>query len=90
MILAIIGAVTGTFMNTSQQTSVSWAEEKMVSGSGKAGLILQLIGTWILLQTNFVPISLIVQMELVKFWQAIFMTYEADMYDVRQGLSESE
>ena len=40
----------------------------MVSGSGKAGLILQLIGTWILLQTNFVPISLIVQMELVKFW----------------------
>lgn len=38
--------------------------------------------------TNFVPISLVVQMELTKFWQAMFMQWEADMYDVRKGLSD--
>ena len=29
-------------------------------------------------------------MELVKFWQAMFMTYEVEMFDVREGLKESE
>lgn len=52
-------------------------------------LIVQLIGTWVLLLNNFVPISLSVQTELVKFWQAMFMTYEVDMYDVRKGLKDS-
>ena len=51
--------------------------------------MLRLIGTWILILNNFVPISLVVQIELVKFWQAGFMTREADMYDVREDLAES-
>ena len=38
-------------------------------------------GTWILIFTNFVPISLIVTLEIVKFWQGIFMGYDIDMYD---------
>lgn len=89
MILAIIAATIGTHLNTKSTTSVSWVEDTPPR-TNKWGLTFQLIGTWILLQTNFVPISLIVQMELVKFWQAMFMTYEADMYDVRQGLEEDE
>jgi len=33
------------------------------------GLIfVSLTGTWILIFTNFVPISLLVTLELVKFW----------------------
>jgi phospholipid-transporting ATPase len=35
--------------------------------------VLKLIGTWILIFTNLVPISLLVTLELVKFWQAGFM-----------------
>ena len=31
--------------------------------------------------TNFVPISLIVTLEIVKFWQGTFMSWDADMYD---------
>jgi phospholipid-transporting ATPase len=31
-------------------------------------------GSWILLFTNFVPISLIVTLEMVKFIQGIFIT----------------
>ena len=80
----------GTFLAATRETSLSWVEERRVSGGNKAGLVFQLIGTWILLQTNFVPISLIVQMELVKFWQAMFMTYEVEMFDVRKDLKESE
>ena len=37
--------------------------------------------TWILIFTNFVPISLMVTLEIVKFWQAMAMSYEVMMYD---------
>ena len=52
-------------------------------------LFFRLIGTWILILNNFVPISLVVQIELVKFWQAGFMEREVDMFDVRENLSDS-
>lgn len=47
-------------------------------------LFIQLFGSWILMLTNFVPISLIVTLELVKFWQGMFMSYEFLMYDPEQ------
>ena len=34
------------------------------------------------LYRNFVPISLLVTLELVKFLQAMFISYDADMYDI--------
>lgn len=37
------------------------------------------MGTWVLLLTNFVPISLIVTFEMVKYLQAAFMECDADM-----------
>ena len=58
--LALIAALCGTFLAATRQTSLSWTEEKHISDGNKVGLVFQLIGTWILLQTNFVPISLIV------------------------------
>jgi len=45
-------------------------------------MIIKNTGTWILLFTNFVPISLLVTLELVKFLQAMFISYDADMYDI--------
>ena len=30
---------------------------------------------------NFVPISLIVTLEIVKFWQGSFMSMDINMYD---------
>jgi phospholipid-transporting ATPase len=44
------------------------------------------MGTWILVFTNFVPISLMVSLELVKFWQAMFMSFEWLMYDDEQDM----
>jgi phospholipid-transporting ATPase len=90
MILAIIGSLISTTLSVNYDTSLSWVtEEGKTDSSEMKTLVFQLIGTWILLLNNFVPISLIVQMELVKFWQAMFMTYEVDMYDVRADLKTS-
>lgn len=44
-------------------------------------IFIRLTGTWVLIFTNFVPISLLVTLELVKFWQAGFMQKEILMYD---------
>lgn len=44
-------------------------------------LFIKTTGTWILIFTNFVPISMLVTLELVKFWQGCFMNYDVLMYD---------
>ena len=44
------------------------------------------MGTFILILTNFVPLSLIFTLELVKFWQASFMEREVLMYDEEQDM----
>ena len=36
--------------------------------------------TWIIICTNFVPISLLVTMETIKFLQGMFMEFDIDMY----------
>jgi len=38
-------------------------------------------GKWFLIMMNFVPISLMVILELIKFWQAIFFAWDVTMYD---------
>lgn len=43
-------------------------------------------GTWMLLFANLVPISLIVSMELVKFFQAQFIQWDISVYDVERDL----
>ena len=40
------------------------------------GLIFQSVDTWVLLFANFIPISLIVSLELVKFFQAYFIHWD--------------
>jgi len=39
------------------------------------------MGTWILIFTNLVPISLLVSKEMVALFQGNFMSYDVDMYD---------
>lgn len=42
-------------------------------------------GTWILILNNFVPISLITTMEIIRFWQAIFVSVDYEMVCENQG-----
>jgi phospholipid-transporting ATPase len=44
-------------------------------------------GTWILIFTNLVPISLMVTADMVKLFQAIFMANDAVMYDEEQDMA---
>jgi phospholipid-transporting ATPase len=37
--------------------------------------------TWVLIFTNFVPISLLVTLEIVHFFHALFMSYDVMMFD---------
>ena len=43
--------------------------------------IATMTGSWILIFCNFVPISLLVTLEMVKFFQGTFMDMDVDMYD---------
>ena len=45
---------------------------------------MKLTGSWVLITTNFVPISLLVTLEMVKFFQGIFMQMDVVMYDEDQ------
>ena len=44
-------------------------------------IFAKMTGTWIVINSNFVPISLLVTMEGIKFFQAMFMEWDIDMFD---------
>jgi len=44
-------------------------------------IFVKMAGTWVVINTNFVPISLLVTMETIKFFQAMFMEWDIDMFD---------
>jgi len=46
-----------------------------------AFIITTMAGSWILIFCNFVPISLLVTLEMVKFFQGGFMDMDVDMFD---------
>ena len=39
------------------------------------------IGTWLLMLQNFVPISLLVSLEMIKYIQAMFIEWDTNMID---------
>ena len=49
-------------------------------------VLFKIGGTWVIICTNFVPISLLVTMESIKFFQGMFMEWDIDMYD-KESLS---
>ncbi len=45
------------------------------------------MGTWVLMFTYFIPISLVVTIELVRVAQANFINWDVDMYDSEKDLA---
>jgi phospholipid-transporting ATPase len=85
IVLCLFAAIYSTIW-----TEMSWDKTdsylKMSAGSDIFELnwylrIIQRLGTWILIFTNFVPISLMVTLEVVKFLQASFITWDYRIYD---------
>ena len=56
-------------------------EEEDPYSHGYLELFIKMGGTWIIICTNFVPISLLVTMESIKLFQGMFMEWDIDMYD---------
>mmetsp|Transcript_6081 Transcript_6081/g.10321 ORF Transcript_6081/g.10321 Transcript_6081/m.10321 type:complete len:363 (+) Transcript_6081:642-1730(+) len=87
VVMALIGAYLGTDWLVSNRESVNYLGDLL--GDNKESFSTMLInqcGTWILIFTNFVPISLMVTLELVKFWQGMFMSSDYLMYDEEQDM----
>lgn len=47
---------------------------------------LSRLGTWILIFTNLVPISLLVTMEMIKFIQGMFISWDINLYDLEKDI----
>jgi len=45
------------------------------------------LGTWCVLLNNLVPISLLMTLELVKYFQGFFISWDIDIYDKRQKVT---
>lgn len=81
IILALIAAICGgVFLSNYKQTA-----EYIFENDNKLGF-MSLFGTWILIFTNFVPISMLVTLEVVKLGQATLMQNEIMMYDEEQDM----
>ena len=51
--------------------------------------LFTMIGTWFIVLSNTVPISLLVTMELVKFCQAVFIYWDTNIYDEAKDMNTS-
>lgn len=76
---AFLGAINGSIYSVNKKNMLVFLEGAITEGEDAnihsyLFFLIQLSGTWILIFVNFVPISLMLTFELVKFWQAIFMT----------------
>ena len=91
-LIQVIASSIGSIIGTSWQIeNIDKASYLSIDGSDKWNskwglLFIKNVGTWILIFTNFVPISLLVTLEIVKFWQGSFMSLDLDMYDKDQDL----
>ena len=83
IIASAIGSIIGTSWMTSNIDSATYLGFDPNDAWNTSGglLFIKTTGTWILIFTNFVPISLIVTLEIVKFWQGSFMGFDVNMYD---------
>lgn len=50
------------------------------------GQFLTILFTWVLILANLVPISLLVTLELVKFMQKYFISWDAEIYSVEKDM----
>ena len=86
IVASMIGSAIGTswmVANVDDATYLSFNKDDKWN-TNPILLFIQKTGTWILIFTNFVPISLIVTLEIVKYWQGSFMGFDINMYDTDQ------
>ena len=90
IILSCIAGAIGASWTSSNLNNTYLKFKPKSEWETNTGLIfLQITGTLILIFTNFVPISLLISLEFVKFWQASFMNLDILMYDTNNNIQMS-
>jgi phospholipid-transporting ATPase len=83
----LVGAIYSAFWDTlnRQETDayLHWDLNKSIWDEHWILTFIRQFGAWILIFTNFVPISLLVTLELVKFFQAWFIQEDATIFDIK-------
>lgn len=95
MLLVVIGGTSSYLFDQELRDTATYLgldiEDQLVAGGMLERFpwlaIFIKMGTWILLLTNFVPISLIVTAEIVKYLQAFFIECDADMVCTDTGVN---
>lgn len=89
VVLASIGAITGASWVTKNQDVATYLGTTDIPEEEKHGFgwnLITMIGTWVLIFTNFVPISMMVSLDWVKLIQGGFMQDDATMFDKEQDM----
>lgn len=60
---------------------LGWSRSKNIIENSRILSFIINLGTWLLIFTAFIPISLIVTLEFVKFFQAIIISWDATLFD---------
>lgn len=85
LILCIGASLTNAIIDVRLQSETDsymfWSFHKSKETTNFWYKMLVSSGTWILILNDFVPISLLVTSEMVKFWQAFFISTDIWMYD---------
>ena len=82
--MAVVGAITGETWFANNRSKASYLEEGDIPAN--FGKFMIFVGIWVLMMTNLVPISLIVSLEFVRLFQAVFMSWDLDMFDADQDM----
>jgi len=91
-VLCLIAMIMGTFWRTQYSETMPYLAltdtfaEVTIFDSNWVLNSIQRYFTWILIFTNMVPISLMVTLEVVKFIQAFFIEWDADIYDLDKDM----
>ena len=95
VVIACLGALLGMVFDHENANTAYYLDLKQEFDPKEDAMLQKLpfliffirMGTWILLLTNFVPISLLVTVEMVKYIQAIFIEWDAHMITEKTGAS---
>ena len=83
--LSLIGATIGTYQQL-EKFDHSYLGMTILEKPTFLFLTFVKAGTWILIFTNFVPISLMVTLDFTKLWQAAFIEVDAHMIDKKNEI----
>ncbi len=85
-ILSLLGAILFLIWHSNKDVKnilikkLSYLEISSHTISDRVFYFLFRVGTWILIFTNLVPISLLVTLEMVKYIQGIFISWDHKLY----------